>query len=73
MSSVKEEVIEQSKALYETILEEVQNWIQFVRETWPLLVLLLLLISVALWFAKPAPPWALVQKVALTRPLQRSM
>lgn len=56
MSSVKEEVIEHSKALYETILEEVQNWIQFVRETWPLLTLLLLLLSVALWFAKPAPP-----------------
>lgn len=56
MGSVKEEVIEQSKALYETVLEEIQDGIQFVRETWPLILLLLSLVSAALWFAKPAPP-----------------
>jgi TRAP-type uncharacterized transport system substrate-binding protein len=56
MSSLKEEIIEQSNALYETVLEEVRRWIQYIRETWPLLLLLLALISVALWFAKPAPP-----------------
>jgi len=56
MSSVKEEVLEQTKAIYETALEEIQNWVHFVKETWPLIVLLITLISVALWFAKPAPP-----------------
>ncbi len=56
MGSVKEEVVEQSKALYETVLETIQDGIQFIRETWPLLLLLLTLVAVALWFAKPAPP-----------------
>jgi TRAP-type uncharacterized transport system substrate-binding protein len=56
MSSLKEEILEQSNALYETVLEEIRRWVQYIRETWPLLLLLLALISVALWFAKPAPP-----------------
>lgn len=56
MSTVKEDLVEHSKAIYETAQEELQNFIQFIRETWPLLVLLLCFIGVALWFAKPAPP-----------------
>ena len=60
MGSIKEDAIEQTKALYETLFEKARTWIQFVRETWPLLILLLILILVALWFAKPAPPSTVV-------------
>jgi TRAP-type uncharacterized transport system substrate-binding protein len=56
MGSIKEDAIEQTKALYETFLEKTRTWIQFTRETWPLLLLLVSLVSVALWYAKPAPP-----------------
>ncbi len=56
MGSVKEDVRENSRAIYETILEEVHSWTQFVRETWPLLTLVFAAICLALWFAKPAPP-----------------
>jgi len=60
MGSIKEDAIEQTKALYETFLEKTRNWIQFAHETWPLLTLLLALVLVGLWFAKPAPPSTVV-------------
>jgi len=56
MGSVKEEAIEQTKAIYETFLEKTRTWIHFARETWPLMLLLVTLVAVALWYAKPAPP-----------------
>lgn len=56
MSTVKEDLREHTRAIYETIVDELASWRQFARETWPLLVLLFLAVAIALWFAKPAPP-----------------
>lgn len=56
MGKVKEDIVEHGKAIYETVLEELNSWRQFVRETWPLLLLLFAAIGLAIWFAKPAPP-----------------
>ncbi len=56
MGSVKEDVYEQAKAIYETVVEEIKNWINFVKETWPLITLLIILTVIGLWYAKPAPP-----------------
>lgn len=56
MSTVKEDIKDYIKAIVETIQEEIRGWSAFVRETWAFLFLLLLMLSTAIWFAKPAPP-----------------
>ncbi len=56
MGTIKEDVKESAQAAYETIVYELRSWLQFVRETWPLLSMLIIAIGIALWLAKPAPP-----------------
>lgn len=56
MGSVKEDWLEHTSAIYETVLEQLKSWQKFVRETWPLLLLLLAALGLAIWVAKPAPP-----------------
>lgn len=56
MGTVKEDIVEHCKAIYETIADELTSWYNFTRETWPLLVLLFSAIGLVIWMAKPAPP-----------------
>jgi TRAP-type uncharacterized transport system substrate-binding protein len=56
MKILKEDLREHASAIYETTVEELKGWQKFVRESWPLLLLLLAALGVAIWLAKPAPP-----------------
>ncbi|MFH0884021.1 MAG: TAXI family TRAP transporter solute-binding subunit [bacterium] len=56
MGSVKEDWLEHASAIYETVVEQLRSWQKFVRETWPLVLLLLAALGLVIWFAKPAPP-----------------
>jgi len=56
MSSFKEDVSEHIGAVYQTVIDEAKSWFSLLKEIWPLLFLLLLGLSILLWFAKPAPP-----------------
>lgn len=56
MDSIKNEVRDHVIAIYEIVREELHNVLQFIREAWLLLLLLLSLIAVVIWLAKPAPP-----------------
>ena len=56
MASFKEEVSEHISAVYQTAADEIKNWFGALREVWPLVILLILALSVLIWFAKPAPP-----------------
>ncbi|QWD91322.1 TAXI family TRAP transporter solute-binding subunit [Polynucleobacter sp. MWH-Braz-FAM2G] len=56
MDSLKEEIREHISAIYQTALDEIKNVFNLLKEIWPLLFLLLLALSVLIWFAKPAPP-----------------
>jgi TRAP-type uncharacterized transport system substrate-binding protein len=54
--SLKGNVREHANAVYQTTIEELKSWQGFVREAWPLLLLLLVVLGLLVWFAKPAPP-----------------
>ncbi len=56
MDSFKNEVRDHLVATYETVHEELRNGIQFIREAWVLILLLLSLIVFVILLAKPAPP-----------------
>lgn len=56
MGSVREDVRDQLSAIRETLFDSWRDLRSFVHETWPALVLLLLLLVAALWIADPAPP-----------------
>ena len=56
MASFKEDFTEHISAVYQTLSDELKSWFEFLREIWPLLVLLLAGLSILIWFAKPAPP-----------------
>jgi TRAP-type uncharacterized transport system substrate-binding protein len=56
MDSFKHEVRDHVIAIYEVVREEIKNVIQFIREAWLLILLLLSLFAVVIWLAKPAPP-----------------
>lgn len=56
MGSFREDVRDQMVAIRETIVDGWNDFVQFVREVWPALVVLLIGIVVAIWFARPAPP-----------------
>jgi TRAP-type uncharacterized transport system substrate-binding protein len=60
MGTIKEDVKENTQAIYEIVVQELRSWLQFVHEAWPLIGLLLIAIGIALWFAKPAPPTRLL-------------
>ena len=56
MGGFKEDLSEHISALYQTVADEVGNWLNLLREIWPLIALLLAGLLTLLWFAKPAPP-----------------
>ncbi|MCX5829372.1 MAG: TRAP transporter substrate-binding protein [Deltaproteobacteria bacterium] len=56
MVSFKEKLQGYAGSIHETVVWELKSWQKFVREMWPLLLLLLAALGLAIWFAKPAPP-----------------
>ena len=56
MGKFREDINEQIDAIGETIAEGWRDLVAFVSETWPALLILLLLAVAALWVADPAPP-----------------
>lgn len=56
MDNYKNEIRDYVIAVYETACDELRTWKQFMIEAWPLLLLLLAGLGLAIWLAKPAPP-----------------
>lgn len=56
MGSVREDLRDQVVAIKETSVEAWSDLVSFVKETWPALVVLFVVLTVALWLADPAPP-----------------
>ena len=56
MGSVREDVRDQLSAIRETLVDNWRDVRAFVQETWPALVVLLVLLVLAIWVADPAPP-----------------
>jgi len=56
MVSFKESLQGYASSIHETVVWELKSWQKFFREMWPLLLLLLAGLGLAIWFAKPAPP-----------------
>ena len=56
MGSFHEDVRDQIVAIRETIVDGWNDLVQFIRETWPALTILLVILLAALWVADPAPP-----------------
>jgi TRAP-type uncharacterized transport system substrate-binding protein len=56
MSSVKEDVKDTWLGLYEAVRDGWANFVQFLRETWPLLLLLFAGLMLVWWLADPPPP-----------------
>ena len=56
MSSVKEDVKDTWLGLCEAVQDKWGNFVQFLRETWPLLLLLFAGLMLVWWLADPPPP-----------------
>ena len=56
MGSFKENTSETFLGLKETITEKWSDFIQFLEEAWPLLILLLAILMGIWWYADPPPP-----------------
>ena len=56
MTKFEEDTRELLHALYETVLDEARSLVSFVRDAWPMLLTLFLILSVGIWFIRPAPP-----------------
>ena len=56
MSSFTDGIRDQVLAFVETAIFTWKNFIQILREIWPLIAILLLGLAVVIWFAGPAPP-----------------
>ena len=56
MGSFHEDMRDQVVAIRETIVDGWHDFVQFIRETWPALTILSVILIVALWVADPAPP-----------------
>jgi len=56
MGSFREDVRDQIVAIRETITDGWNDLVQFVEEVWPALLVLIVGVGVAIWFARPAPP-----------------
>jgi TRAP-type uncharacterized transport system substrate-binding protein len=56
MSSVKEDIKDTLLGAYEAVLEKWASFIEFIRETWPMLLLLLAGLVLVWWLADPPPP-----------------
>lgn len=63
MSGFYESVKEQSVAIYETVVEGFADFKTFVAEAWPLLILLFVILSIALYISDPIPPNHVVMAV----------
>ncbi|MBA4418307.1 MAG: TRAP transporter substrate-binding protein [Syntrophus sp. (in: bacteria)] len=53
---LKEGLREHASAIYQTTVEELMTWQGFIRDVWPLLILLLAALGFVILLAKPAPP-----------------
>lgn len=56
MGSIKQDIKETYFGIYETAQEKCGDFMQFLREAWPLLLLLLLGLMGVWWYADPPPP-----------------
>lgn len=56
MSKFEEDTRELFRAVYDTVLDEVRSAQSFVRDAWPMLLLLLIVLGIGIWFVRPAPP-----------------
>ncbi len=56
MASFKEDIYEHISAVFQTIADEIKTALNFLKEVWPLIFLLLLALIIVIWLAKPAPP-----------------
>jgi TRAP-type uncharacterized transport system substrate-binding protein len=56
MGSIKQDIEESCLGIYETALEKWEDFIQFLRETWFLLLILLIGLIGVWWYADPPPP-----------------
>lgn len=56
MTKFEEDTRELFRAMYDTVLDEVRSIQSFVRDAWPMLVLLFIILCVGIWFIRPAPP-----------------
>ncbi len=60
MSSVKEDVKDTWLGFCEAVQDKWGNFVQFLRETWPLLLLLFVGLMLVWWLADPPPPKRIV-------------
>jgi hypothetical protein len=56
MGSIKQDITETYLGLYETALEKWRDFAQFLKETWPILAMLLAALIGVWWYADPPPP-----------------
>lgn len=56
MGSFREDVRDQVVAIRETVVDGWNDFVQFIEEVWPALLVLLIAAGIAIWFARPAPP-----------------
>lgn len=56
MTKFEEDTKELLHAMYETGLDELRSVQSFVRDAWPMLLLLFVILGVGIWFVRPAPP-----------------
>ena len=60
MGSVREDFKEHIEASLELLRDRYLSLMRFLREIWPLLLFLAIIMSVTIWLAKPAPPGRVV-------------
>jgi len=56
MGSIKQDIKESCLGLYETALEKGSDFAQFLKEAWPILAILLVVLLGVWWYADPPPP-----------------
>jgi TRAP-type uncharacterized transport system substrate-binding protein len=56
MGSIKQDITETYLGLYESALEKWRDFVQFLKEAWPILAILLLVLMGVWWYADPPPP-----------------
>lgn len=66
MGTVREDVMDQLVAIWETLIDSWNDFVLFVQETWPMLTVLLIMLVGAIWIADPAPPRRVVMATGPT-------
>jgi TRAP-type uncharacterized transport system substrate-binding protein len=66
MGILKEDLRKGAGTIYETTVEELKIWQEFVRDAWPLLFCLFVALGLAIWLAKPAPPKRVLMATGLS-------